>query len=216
MSINVILNQLQDSYGKPNMMTLFNNNALFRSPMTPTNSPEMLFYCIEQCQEIQPIGKLPNSNDQIITPTTSSSKPTSSPSRNLTHGEHRPPRRTQPSRHSSMRCTGKASQQWHCAARQGKIGMRHRTCTMCGKATTTLTRTLSPPSPRQQPLQLHPPQALPPLLCRPSMRKLPQQSTNYWQIKRLSCCRWRQCYSHRPRLSILASMCHATHSKCRL
>jgi hypothetical protein len=29
MSINVILDQLQDSYGKPNIMTLFNNDTLF-------------------------------------------------------------------------------------------------------------------------------------------------------------------------------------------
>ncbi len=48
------------------MMTLFNNNTLFQSPLTPTNKPEMLFYCIKQCQEIQKIGKLPYSNDQII------------------------------------------------------------------------------------------------------------------------------------------------------
>jgi hypothetical protein len=66
MSVNVILEQLQDSYGKPNMMTLFNNGTLFQSPMTPTNSHEMLFYCIKQCQEIQCIGKLPYSNNQII------------------------------------------------------------------------------------------------------------------------------------------------------
>jgi hypothetical protein len=66
MSVNVILNQLQDSYGKPKMMMLFNNNTLFRSPMSPTDSPEMLFYRIKQCQEIQCIGKLPYSNDQII------------------------------------------------------------------------------------------------------------------------------------------------------
>jgi hypothetical protein len=59
MSINVILDQLQDSYGKPNIMTLFNNDTLFQSPMAPTNLPEMLFYCIKQCQEIQRIGKLP-------------------------------------------------------------------------------------------------------------------------------------------------------------
>ncbi len=71
MSINVILDQLQDSYGKPNMMTLFNNDTLFRSPMTPTNLPEMLYYRIKQCQEIQRIRKLPYSNDQIIANTIS-------------------------------------------------------------------------------------------------------------------------------------------------
>jgi hypothetical protein len=49
MSIHKILNQLQDSFGKPNMMTLFKNNTLFRSPIAPTNLPGMLFYRIEQC-----------------------------------------------------------------------------------------------------------------------------------------------------------------------
>ncbi len=34
--------------------------------MAPTDSPEMLFYRIEQCQEIQFIGKLPYSDEQII------------------------------------------------------------------------------------------------------------------------------------------------------
>jgi hypothetical protein len=66
MSIIDILAQLQGLYGKPNMMTLYANDTLFRSPMTPGNSPEMLFYQLEQCQEIQCIGKLPYSDDQII------------------------------------------------------------------------------------------------------------------------------------------------------
>jgi hypothetical protein len=65
-SINVILNQLRDSYGKQNMVTLLNNDTLFWSPTAPTDSPEMLFYCIKQCREIQHIGKLPYSDDQII------------------------------------------------------------------------------------------------------------------------------------------------------
>jgi hypothetical protein len=34
--------------------------------MAPTDSPEMLFYRIEQCQEIQRIGKLSYSGEQII------------------------------------------------------------------------------------------------------------------------------------------------------
>jgi hypothetical protein len=61
-----ILDQLQDSYGKPNMMTLFNNDTLFWSPLTPGNSPEMLFYHIKQCQEVQRIGKVPYLDNQII------------------------------------------------------------------------------------------------------------------------------------------------------
>jgi hypothetical protein len=66
MSIIDILAQLQGSYGKPNMMTLYTNGTLFCSLMTPGNSPEMLFYQLKQCQEIQRISKLPYSNDQII------------------------------------------------------------------------------------------------------------------------------------------------------
>ncbi len=49
MSIIDILPQMQGLYGKPNMMTLYANDTLFCSPMTPGNSPEMLFYQLEQC-----------------------------------------------------------------------------------------------------------------------------------------------------------------------
>jgi hypothetical protein len=66
MSIIDILGQLQVSYSKPNMMMLYTNNSLFRSPSTASNSPKMLFYRIEQCQEIQHIGNLPYSEEQII------------------------------------------------------------------------------------------------------------------------------------------------------
>jgi hypothetical protein len=66
MSILDILNQLQDSYSKPTMMTLFQNNVMFHNPMAPKDSPEKHFYRIEQCQEIQRIGKLPYSDEQII------------------------------------------------------------------------------------------------------------------------------------------------------
>ena len=66
MTIIEILDHLQDSYGKPNLMTLFNKDTLFHSPMTPCNSPEMLFYRIEQCQEIQHIQKVLYSDNQII------------------------------------------------------------------------------------------------------------------------------------------------------
>ncbi len=48
-----ILGQLQVSNGKPNMMMLYTNDTLFRSPLTSGNFPKMLFYKIKQCQEIQ-------------------------------------------------------------------------------------------------------------------------------------------------------------------
>jgi hypothetical protein len=66
MSIIDILGQLQVSYGKPNMMMLYTNDTLFRSPLTTGNLPKMLFYRIKQCQEIQHIGNLPYSEEQII------------------------------------------------------------------------------------------------------------------------------------------------------
>ena len=49
------------------MMTLFANNTLFQNPMKPGDSPEMLFLRLEQCQEVQCIGKVPYSDEQIIT-----------------------------------------------------------------------------------------------------------------------------------------------------
>ena len=66
MSVLDILTQLQDSYGKPDMMTIFKNETLYRSPMAPSDSPEVLFYRIEQCQEVQLIGKVPFTTEQII------------------------------------------------------------------------------------------------------------------------------------------------------
>ncbi len=45
---------------------LFTNDALFRSPMTLGDSPEMHFYHIKQCQEVQRIGKVPYTGKQII------------------------------------------------------------------------------------------------------------------------------------------------------
>jgi hypothetical protein len=66
MSIINILIQLQVLYGKPNMMTLYTIDTLFCSLMTTGNSPKMLFYRIEECQEIQRIGNLPYSEEQII------------------------------------------------------------------------------------------------------------------------------------------------------
>jgi hypothetical protein len=66
MSVLDILTQLQDSYGKLDMMTIFRNETLYRSPMAPSDSPEVLFYRIKQCQEAQIIGKVPFMTEQII------------------------------------------------------------------------------------------------------------------------------------------------------
>jgi hypothetical protein len=61
MSIRAILDQLMENYSMPDAMVLFNNNTLFQSPFPPIEAPKMLFYCTEQCQEIQTIGQDPYS-----------------------------------------------------------------------------------------------------------------------------------------------------------
>jgi hypothetical protein len=66
MMIGVILKQLKALYGKPDTMTLFWNDTLFQSPFPATEAPEMLFYRIEQCQEIKTLAQDPYSNTQII------------------------------------------------------------------------------------------------------------------------------------------------------
>jgi hypothetical protein len=49
MSIRSILEQLEGSYGKPDMMRIHQNDLLFQSPFLPSEAPEMLFYQIKQC-----------------------------------------------------------------------------------------------------------------------------------------------------------------------
>jgi hypothetical protein len=69
MSVRLILEQLEGSYSKPDIMTIYQNDLLFRSPFLPSEAPEMLFYCIEQCQEIQTIAEDPYTPQQIISNT---------------------------------------------------------------------------------------------------------------------------------------------------
>ena len=66
MSIMDMLDQLETTYGKPNAMTLFANDTLFRSAFNPNDAPEALFHCIEQCQEIAVLACDPYSNVQVI------------------------------------------------------------------------------------------------------------------------------------------------------
>jgi hypothetical protein len=47
-------------------MTLFGNDTLFRSPFPANEAPEMLFYRIEQCREIQILAQDPYTPTQII------------------------------------------------------------------------------------------------------------------------------------------------------
>jgi hypothetical protein len=66
MTLLEILKQLKTLYRKPDTMTLFGNDTLFRSPFPANEAPEMLFYRIGQCQEIQILAQDPYSPTQII------------------------------------------------------------------------------------------------------------------------------------------------------
>jgi hypothetical protein len=59
MSIREMLDQLKETYSKPDTMTLFANDTLFRSAFNPIKAPEALFYRIKQCQEIQVLARDP-------------------------------------------------------------------------------------------------------------------------------------------------------------
>jgi hypothetical protein len=49
-----------------NWPALFANDTLFKSLFHATEAPELLFYRIEQCQEIMTLGKLPSTMEQVI------------------------------------------------------------------------------------------------------------------------------------------------------
>jgi hypothetical protein len=66
MSIQFILSQLEDAYGKQLAAALFANDTLFKSAFSSTEAPELLFYHIEQCQEIMTLGKLRYTLKQVI------------------------------------------------------------------------------------------------------------------------------------------------------
>jgi hypothetical protein len=65
MSIRDILDQLDGMYGKPDTMPLLSNDMLFRSPFIPSDAPELLFYRIEQGQEIQVLTCNPYSHTKV-------------------------------------------------------------------------------------------------------------------------------------------------------
>ncbi len=66
MSIQVILNQLEDLYGKQSAAALFANDTLFKSLFFVPEAPKLLLYCIEQFQEIMTLGKLQYTTEQVI------------------------------------------------------------------------------------------------------------------------------------------------------
>jgi hypothetical protein len=66
MSIETIMSQMESSYGKPSPAMLYSNDTVFKGPIAATDSPEALFYRMEQCQEVMTLGNLPYTTEQII------------------------------------------------------------------------------------------------------------------------------------------------------
>ena len=66
MSIIDILYQMDGTYGKPDAMTLIQNDTHFQSAFNSMDAPESLFYRTKQCQEIQVLARDPYSDTQII------------------------------------------------------------------------------------------------------------------------------------------------------
>jgi hypothetical protein len=64
-----ILNQLSLIYGQPTLSALEANDHIFRSPTSATDTPEVLFRCIEECAETALLGQNPYTNKQLITNT---------------------------------------------------------------------------------------------------------------------------------------------------
>jgi hypothetical protein len=65
MSIQLILAQLESSYGKPMANIIWNNNILFTANSNPVDAPETLFHQIKQCPEVAIIGATPYTAAQL-------------------------------------------------------------------------------------------------------------------------------------------------------
>jgi hypothetical protein len=66
MSIQEILAQLETTFGKPSAAISFQNNTVFTSPFSTTDTPESLFRRVEECQEVAVLGGAPYSVQQIV------------------------------------------------------------------------------------------------------------------------------------------------------
>ena len=66
MSVQMILAQLENAYGKPTGSTLWDNDKLFRAPFNANEVPESLFLRLERCQEVALLGLNPYSQTQLV------------------------------------------------------------------------------------------------------------------------------------------------------
>jgi hypothetical protein len=61
-----MFDQITATYGKPTPAALLQNDTLFRSVYSPNNAPEVLFRCIEDCQEVQILGEDSYTAQQLL------------------------------------------------------------------------------------------------------------------------------------------------------
>ncbi len=61
-----IFDQITTTYGRPTPAALLQNDTLFRSVYSPQDAPDVLFHCIEDCQEVQILGDDPYTPQQLL------------------------------------------------------------------------------------------------------------------------------------------------------
>ena len=66
MTVINIFAQLDTTFGKPDAQAILINNANFQAPLLPTETPETLFLCLEECQEVQILAANPYTDKQLI------------------------------------------------------------------------------------------------------------------------------------------------------
>ena len=66
MEIRKFFDQIISTYGQPTPAALHQNDTLFRNVYSPQDAPEVLFCCIEDCQEVQLLGEDPYTAQQLL------------------------------------------------------------------------------------------------------------------------------------------------------
>ena len=66
MTIIDIFSQLDATFGKPDAQAILVNDAQFWAPLLTMETPETLFICLEECQEVQILAENPYTDKQLI------------------------------------------------------------------------------------------------------------------------------------------------------
>ena len=66
MEVRKIFDQITSTYGRPTPAALLQNDTLFRSVYSPQDAPEVLFWRIKDCQEVQILGEDPHTAQPLL------------------------------------------------------------------------------------------------------------------------------------------------------